>query len=151
MTTQTGAGADGARASRILVVDDEEINRLILAALFEEHFEVVTASDGQEALEVLLADPGGFAAVLLDVMMPNVDGMEVLKRLKPTGLIERVPVFLITAERGNAVMEEAYRLGVMDFIGKPVVPYVVVRRVLSVVELFEARKRLSLTVEDQRL
>ena len=151
MTTQVGVGADGARASRILVVDDEEINRLILAALFEEHFEVVTASDGQEALEVLLADPGGFAAVLLDVMMPNVDGMEVLKRLKPTGLLERVPVFLITAERGNAVMEEAYRLGVMDFIGKPVVPYVVVRRVLSVVELFEARKRLSLTVEDQRL
>ena len=78
------------------------------------------------------------------------DGMEVLGRLAPTGLLERVPVFLITAERGSAVMEEAYRLGVMDFIGKPIVPYVVTRRVLAVVELFEARKRLSLTVEDQR-
>lgn len=140
-----------AHRGRILVVDDEEINRLILANLFEEHFEVEEAADGQEALDAILADPNGYVAVLLDVMMPRVDGIEVLRRLSLTGFPQRTPVFLITAEQGNQVMEEAYRLGVMDFIGKPVVPYVVVRRVLSVVELFEARKRLSLTVEDQRL
>ena len=144
--------AAGARhgTGRMLVVDDEEINRMILANLFEGHFEVEEASNGREALDALLANPSGYVAVLLDVMMPEMDGMEVLGRLAPTGLLERVPVFLITAERGNAVMEEAYRLGVMDFIGKPIVPYVVTRRVLAVVELFEARKRLSLTVEDQR-
>lgn len=144
--------AAGARhgTGRMLVVDDEEINRMILANLFEGHFEVEEASNGREALGALLANPSGYVAVLLDVMMPEMDGMEVLGRLAPTGLLERVPVFLITAERGSAVMEEAYRLGVMDFIGKPIVPYVVTRRVLAVVELFEARKRLSLTVEDQR-
>ena len=135
---------------RMLVVDDE-INRAILANLFEGHFEVDEAADGREALDALLGDPSGYAAVLLDVMMPRVDGIEVLRRLEPTGFLARVPVFLITAERTGSVMEEAYRLGVMDFIGKPIVPYAVVRRVLSVVELFEARKRLSLTVEDQRL
>lgn len=140
-----------AHRGRILVVDDEEINRLILANLFEEHFEVEEVADGQEALDAILADPNGYVAVLLDVMMPRVDGIEVLRRLSLMGFPQRTPVFLITAEQGNQVMEEAYRLGVMDFIGKPVVPYVVVRRVLSVVELFEARKRLSLTVEDQRL
>lgn len=138
------------RKGRILVVDDEEINRLILANLFEEHFDVDEASDGREALEVILANPGAYVAVLLDVMMPRINGIEVLKRLSPTGFLERVPVFLITAEQGSSVMEEAYALGVMDFISKPVVPYVVERRVLSVVELFEARKRLFLTVEDQR-
>ena len=134
----------------MLIVDDEEINRLILANLFEDEFEIEEAADGQEALDALLAAPGGYAAVLLDVMMPHVDGLEVLRRLEPTGFLRRTPVFLITAERGNDVMREAYELGVMDFIGKPIVPYVVTRRVLAVVELFEARKRLSLTVEDQR-
>ncbi len=119
--------AAGARhgTGRMLVVDDEEINRMILANLFEGHFEVEEASNGREALDALLANPSGYVAVLLDVMMPEMDGMEVLGRLAPTGLLERVPVFLITAERGSAVMEEAYRLGVMDFIGKPIVPYVV--------------------------
>lgn len=143
--------SEAERRGRMLIVDDEEINRLILANLFEDEFEIEEAADGQEALDALLAAPGGYAAVLLDVMMPRVDGLEVLRRLEPTGFLRRTPVFLITAEQGNQVMEEAYELGVMDFIGKPIVPYVVTRRVLAVVELFEARKRLSLTVEDQRL
>ena len=141
----------GTAAGRLLIVDDEEINRLILSNLFEGIYEVDEAADGREALDKIEADPTRYIAVLLDVMMPVLDGIEVLKRLTPTGYMERVPVFLITAERGNAVMEEAYSLGVMDFIGKPIVPYAVIKRVQSVVELFEARKRLSLTVEDQRL
>lgn len=141
---------EGARGC-VLVVDDEEINRLILENLFTGIYEVDHASDGREALDRIAARPDGYIAVLLDVMMPVVDGIEVLRRLQPTGFMDRVPVFLITAERGDSVMEEAYRLGVMDFIGKPIVPYAVIRRVQSVVELFEARKRLSLTVEDQRL
>lgn len=141
---------EGARGC-VLVVDDEEINRLILENLFTGIYEVDHASDGLEALDRIAARPDGYIAVLLDVMMPVVDGIEVLRRLQPTGFMDRVPVFLITAERGDSVMEEAYRLGVMDFIGKPIVPYAVIRRVQSVVELFEARKRLSLTVEDQRL
>ena len=143
--------SEAEKRGRMLIVDDEEINRLILANLFEGEFEIEEAADGQEALDALLAAPGGYAAVLLDVMMPHVDGLEVLRRLEPTGFLRRTPVFLITAERGNDVMREAYELGVMDFIGKPIVPYVVTRRVLAVVELFEARKRLSLTVEDQRV
>ncbi|MDM8301068.1 HD-GYP domain-containing protein [Collinsella tanakaei] len=141
----------GTAAGRLLIVDDEEINRLILSNLFEGIYEVDEAADGREALDKIEADPARYIAVLLDVMMPVLDGIEVLKRLAPAGYMERVPVFLITAERGNAVMEEAYSLGVMDFIGKPIVPYAVIKRVQSVVELFEARKRLSLTVEDQRL
>ncbi len=141
----------GAATGRILVVDDEEINRLILANLFEGTYEVDEAANGREALEMIEADPERYIAVLLDVMMPVLDGIEVLRHLAPTGYMGRVPVFLITAERGNAVMEEAYSLGVMDSIGKPIVPYAVMKRVQSVVELFEARKRLSRTVEDQRL
>ena len=73
-----------------------------------------------------------------------------LSYLHKAGLIEQIPVFLITAETSGSVMEQAYELGVMDVIRKPIVPYIVRRRVESVIELFQARKRLSHVVEDQR-
>ena len=96
---------------RVLIVDDEQINRLILENLFVGTYDVDEAADGQEALDKITAEPEGYVAVLLDVVMPRLDGIEVLRRLAPTGYLRRVPVFLITAERGDAVMEEAYRLG----------------------------------------
>lgn len=82
--------------------------------------------------------------------MPRMNGLELLQRLQEEGLLERLPVFLITAEASDAVLREAYGLGVMDVIPKPVVPYLVLRRVQSVVELFQARRRLSRTVESQQ-
>ncbi|MDE6740569.1 MAG: HD domain-containing protein, partial [Lachnospiraceae bacterium] len=90
-------------------------------------------------------------AILLDVMMPGMNGIEVLRHLKRMGVIERIPVFIITADTSAGVMKEAYELGVMDFISKPVVSYMVVRRVLSIVELFEARKHLKTVVVNQGL
>lgn len=77
--------------------------------------------------------------MLLDVMMPEMNGLEVLRELHARGLTEQVPVFMITAETGDEMMKEAYALGVMDVIGKPVVPYLVQRRVGSVVERFLKR------------
>ena len=134
----------------LLIVDDDEINRGILDNLFSAFFPVEEAADGQEGLEKILKRPGKYCAVLLDVVMPRMDGLEVLRRLKEEELLERVPVFLITAEASDSVMKEAYRLGVMDVISKPVVPYVVLRRINSVIELFRARKRLGSKVEQQK-
>lgn len=143
---------DNAYIGTMLVVDDDMIGRAILANLFQDRYRVVEAADGAACLEAISSIPEGeIAAVLLDVMMPGIDGIEVLRRLAPSGFMERVPVFLITAEHQSSVMEEAYQLGVMDFIGKPIIPFAVTRRVESVVELFQARKRLSTKVEDQRL
>ena len=87
--------------------------------------------------------------MLLDILMPEMDGMEVLRRLHASGLTDRVPVFIITTV-ADASMEEAYRLGVMDVISKPIVPFIVRRRVGSVVELFEARRQLEFRVEEQQ-
>lgn len=98
----------------------------------------------------MLANPEKFCAVLLDVMMPEMNGIETLRRLKAAELLDKVPVFLITAETSDDIMREAYQLGVMDVIGKPVVSYVVLRRVISVVELFRARRRLSSQVMKQQ-
>ena len=134
----------------MLIVDDDEINRSILDNIFSAFYPVEEAENGRVGLEKIMAAPECYCAVLLDVMMPEMDGLEVLRSLKEAGLLEEVPVFLITAEASDAVMKEAYRLGVMDVISKPVVPYVVIRRVNSVVELFRARRRLSSQVIRQQ-
>ena len=134
----------------ILVIDDDEINRGILDNLFSAFYRVEEAENGRIGLERIQADPEGYCAVLLDVVMPEMDGLQVLRALREAELLEKIPVFLITAEASDATMKEAYRLGVMDVISKPVVPYVVLRRVNSVVELFRARKRLGNVVERQQ-
>ena len=134
----------------ILVIDDDEINRGILDNLFSAFYRVEEAENGRIGLEKIRTDPEGYCAVLLDVVMPEMDGLEVLRALQAAELLEKIPVFLITAEASDATMKEAYRLGVMDVISKPVVPYVVLRRVNSVVELFRARKRLGSVVERQQ-
>ena len=143
---------DEARAlpRTMLIVDDDIINRSILENIFSRYYRIEEAEDGSEGLEKILSNPDRLCAILLDVVMPRMDGIQVLRRLHETGLTDRVPVFLITAEASDSVMREGYQLGVMDVIGKPVVPYVVLRRVQSVVELFGARERLSNVVELQQ-
>ena len=134
----------------ILIVDDDEMNRAILENLFSSFYAVEEAENGREGLEKLTANQEKICAVLLDVVMPEMDGLQVLHVLEQRGLLDKIPVFLITAEASDATMREAYELGVMDVISKPVVPYVVIRRVNSVVELFRARRLLGAEVERQR-
>lgn len=136
-------------AGKILIVDDDPVNRKILGKLFSAFYTVIEAENGQEGMEQILKPDNGLCAIILDVMMPGMNGIEVVRNLKRLGLLKRIPVFLITADSSTSVMKEAYELGVMDVISKPVVPYIVIRRVQSVVELFEARKHLSLVVENQ--
>ena len=134
----------------LLIVDDDAVNRGILEQIFQADYAIEAAEDGLAGLRRILEAPDRLCAVLLDVVMPGMDGLEVLRRLRQAHLPERLPVFLITAEASGSVLREAYSLGVMDVISKPVVPYVIHRRVKSVIELFQARRRLSRTVESQR-
>ncbi len=146
--TQTNVPA-GDKES-LLIVDDEEINRAILANIFSDQYRILEAGDGQAGLAAILAHASSLSAVLLDVIMPWMNGIQVLRALHQQGLTRVIPVFLITADGADSVMREAYELGVMDVILKPVVPYMVHRRVNSVVELFRARRRLGAEVERQR-
>lgn len=135
---------------KILIVDDDEMNRAILANIFESEYCVREAQDGVEGLEMIRDPEAEWSAVLLDVVMPKLDGISVLREMRKEGLPDSIPVFLITADSTDATMREAYSLGVMDVISKPIVPYMVKRRVNSVVELFRARRRLSRQVELQK-
>lgn len=141
---------DGLKKETVLIVDDEEINRAILANIFQEEYDIVETEDGSSALELVRDNTYNISVILLDVIMPRMNGLEVLRQLRNEGLLKSIPVFLITADLNNSTMQEAYELGVMDVIFKPVVPYIVKRRVNSVVELFRARRRLGAEVERQR-
>ena len=134
----------------MLIVDDDFINRSILENIFSSYYRIEEAEDGEEGLDKILRNPERLCEVLLDGVMPRMNGIEVIRQLQENGLTEKIPVFLITAEASDSVMKEGYQLGVMDVIGKPVVPYIVLRRVQSVVELFRARERLSNVVELQQ-
>lgn len=134
----------------ILIVDDDEMNRAILEQIFASRYQVAEADNGRSGLEKIQRDGDRLCAVLLDVVMPEMDGLQVLRRLAESGIPAQIPVFLITAEASDATMREAYELGVMDVISKPVIPYMVDRRVNSVVELFQARRRLGNVVERQQ-
>ena len=139
-----------AEKNALLIVDDEELNRAILANIFQTDYDILEAEDGLQALELIEGADRPLSAILLDVVMPRMDGIQLLRTLSERGLTAVVPVFLITADPGNDTMQKAYDLGVMDVIAKPVVPFVVRRRVQSVVELFAARQLLGAEVERQR-
>lgn len=150
MEKRTAAQNDTKKNGTILIVDDNEINRAVLEEIFKNEYDIIEAENGQECLEKLQKHKDMICAVLLDVIMPVMDGIEVLKILKQDGTLTQIPVFLITAETSGQTIKEGYELGVMDIINKPVIPYMVQKRVDSVVELFQARKRLNNTVAIQK-
>ena len=95
----------------ILIVDDDEINRAILEEIFSPDYAIAQAADGREGLAAIRAGEDSLCAVLLDVVMPELSGIQVLRELKESGLTARLPVFLITAEASGSVMREAYSWG----------------------------------------
>lgn len=134
----------------ILVVDDSKINRMVLSHIFSATYRIEEAADGAQALARLRERKEPLSAVLLDVVMPVMDGLEVLEYADRMGLTQEIPFFLITADTTGETLRRAYDHGVMDVINKPVVPYVAERRIQSVIELFQGRRRLRCTVEAQR-
>ncbi len=134
----------------ILIIDDDSVNRKILAKIFSDTYAIKEVSNGSAGLSEILTNRHHFCAILLDVVMPGMSGLEVLRHLEKMKIQEKIPVFLITAEHESELEREAYQLGVMDVILKPVIPYMVRRRVQSVIELFATRERLHNVIETQK-
>lgn len=133
----------------MLIVDDDELNRDLLAMIFEPDHTILHAENGLEGLQVFAEHEEDICAILLDMVMPIMDGMAMLTRLAHRHVPEQVPVFLITGENDNEIIKQAYDHGVMDVISKPVTPHIVLRRVNSVMELFAARNHLADVVAEQ--
>ena len=136
-------------SARILIVDDDNMNRHILRKLFEDEYDVLEACDGQEAIDLLIANDMCVSAILLDVFMPRVDGFGVLEFLQSRAVEPPIPVFFITAESADDVILRGFDMGVMDVIIKPFVPIIVKRRINTALELFERRYAMEQTIRRQ--
>lgn len=132
----------------LLIVDDVEINRMILTEIFKDAYDIIEASSGSEAIEII-SNSSRVDAVLLDLLMPGVNGLDVLKSMKKNGKIRELPVFLITAADGEDMLMEGYHLGAIDIIAKPFIPQFLRCRVDNVIELYEHRNKLEKLVERQ--
>lgn len=121
---------------KLLIVDDAELNRAVLEELLSPEYEIVCAESGREALQILEQERDGFSLVLLDVMMPGMNGYEVLEYMNFNGMLKRTPVIMVTAADSAEDEEKCLRLGAMDFVRKPYVTDIVKRRVKNAVELY---------------
>ncbi len=134
---------------KILVIDDSEMNRAILADMLGEDYDILEAADGVEGVEVLERRKNEIALVLLDIVMPNMDGFGVLEVMNRERWIENVPVIMVSAESGSTQIERAYEMGVTDFIMRPFDALIVARRVNNTILLYAKQKRLIGMVNDQ--
>ncbi len=127
---------------KILIVDDSEINRSILADILGTEFEILEAEDGVQAIHVLSEYALDISAVLLDIVMPNMDGFGVLREMNRHQWNEDIPVIMISAENSPKQVEQAYEMGVTDFIRRPFDALIVYRRVVNTVLLYTKQKKL---------
>ena len=102
------------RRQKILIADDSEMNRSILADMLEEEFDIIEAENGLEAVSILQQCADELSLVLLDIVMPEMDGFEVLMVMNQRQWIEDVPVIMISAETRSSQIERAYKLGITD-------------------------------------
>ena len=132
----------------VLIVDDEALNRELLGNIIETEYKVIFASDGKEALEKIHTYGDNLSLVLLDLLMPVLDGYEVLKTMKEEGSITDIPVIVLTSEKSSEI--ESLKLGAADFLTKPYdLPEVILARVRHSIQLFENSKIIHATEFDK--
>ena len=135
--------------AKILIVDDDTMNRVVLSDLLCDEYDIIEAKDGDEALEILEKQAKEITLVLLDMIMPGRDGLEVLKTMNEKGWIKGTPVVMISAETATPQVEKAFSLGVTDFIGRPFDEMVLKNRVNNTIRLYKKQKSLSDLVLNQ--
>ena len=134
---------------QILIVDDSEMNRAILSEMLKKDFDILEAENGKECLDILQQYGMGISLVLLDIVMPVVDGFEVLDVMVHNHWIEDIPVIMISSEDSESYIRHAYELGVSDYISRPFDAKVVYQRVFNTIKLYTKQRRLSTLVTDQ--
>lgn len=134
---------------KILIADDVDMNRELLMDIFEDQYEIVEARDGEEAMQAIHEHGTDLSAVLLDLYMPNVDGLSVLRTMQAHQELNKIPVLLITADYDPKIERECLELGAMDFIKKPYNAMLVEQRVRNAVSLYTYKNHLEDKVEEQ--
>ena len=137
------------KKDKILIVDDSEMNRAILADMLGESYDIIEAEDGVQAIVVLQRMHDLIDLVLLDIVMPQMDGFGVLHVMNKNHWIEDIPVIMVSSEHEVSQIEKAYQLGVTDFIMRPFDTFIVRHRVVNTLLLYAKQKQLINLVEEQ--
>lgn len=137
------------RNKTILIVDDEEINREMLAALFEEEYDILQAAGGEEAMQLIEHHADELAVVLLDILMPEKDGFAVIDFMRFNRYKRDIPVILISASGGASTEAKGLKMGADDFISKPFVAEIVRQRVENTIELYRYKRSLEEMIKKQ--
>jgi len=132
----------GAPNAKILIVDDSELNRELLSDMLSGEFDITCAEDGDVAVEILKREGDAISLVLLDVMMPRLDGFDVLKKMKQMQLLESIPVIMISAEEKFELIDKAYTMGATDYILRSQSLTIIQKRVSNTIRLFAKQKNL---------
>ena len=134
---------------KILIVDDSEFNRALLADILSPDFDIIEAQNGLEAVTILREKEMNIALMLLDIVMPEMDGFEVLAMMNKMGWIKTVNVIMISAESGGAYIDRAYDLGAIDYISRPFDERTVKHRVTSSFLLSLKQKEMAELLSEQ--
>lgn len=134
---------------KILVADDSEMNRDILSDMLGDEYEIIEAENGFGAMEILEREGQDISLVLLDIVMPGMDGFGVLDRMNASSMIDDIPVIMITSENSLEQRIRAFDLGVTDFINRPYDSSIVRRRVVNTIMLYAKQKELIDLVAEQ--
>ena len=134
---------------KILIADDSEMNRELLVSILEDEYEIIQAKDGVQAVDCLQKHAEEISLLLLDLVMPQMDGFEVLAYMNKEHWIDNIPVVIISSEDSPAYIKRGYDLGVTDFIGKPFDIHMVRRRATNAILLNAKQKRMKSIVSNQ--
>ena len=145
----SAAGRESQTRQSILIVDDSEMNRAILAEILGSDYNILEAANGRECLAMLEQYDTGIALILLDIVMPVMDGFAVLSEMNRSHWIEDIPVIMISSEDADTVVRRAYELGVSDYVSRPFDAGVVYRRVFNTIKLYAKQRRLASLVTSQ--
>ncbi len=134
---------------KILVVDDIEANRAIVAEMFKDKYDILEADDGKLAANLLEHNLGSVVIVLLDIIMPKMDGFAFLEFLKIKDLSDKIPVILITSDISLESEEKGYDFNIFDIVYKPFTPNILMSRVENAIRIFESKNELERRVDRQ--
>ena len=133
----------------VLIVDDSAMNRMLLSQMLNSQFDTAEAASGEDCLRLLEQNPTGISVVLLDVHMTGIDGFTVLEAMSQRGMLEEIPVIMISSEDNVDTVRRAFDLGASDYISRPFDARVVYQRITNTIRMYAKQRRLSAMVADQ--
>ena len=149
VTSQNQKVPDTIEKQKILVVDDSEMNREILIEMLKDDFEVIEAENGKQGLALMEKYGKKISVVLLDIVMPVMDGFEVLTVMNRNHMIDDIPVIMISSEESKSYIRRSFNFGVSDYISRPFDCDIVYQRVFNTIKLYAKQRRLVSMVSDQ--